>query len=52
MSEANAQQAQAIRYWFGMAHECVAAARREAEADALSFAMNRHSLGAALRSAV
>ena len=41
MSEAGAQKAQAVRYWFEMAHGCLAAARREAEADALSFAMNR-----------
>jgi hypothetical protein len=39
MSEGDVQKAQAIHYWFGMAHECLASARREA--DALPFAMNR-----------
>ena len=41
MNEADAQKLQAIRYWFVMAHECLASARREADADALPFAMNR-----------
>ena len=31
MSEADAQKLQAIHYWFGMAHECLASAYRAVE---------------------
>jgi uncharacterized protein (UPF0332 family) len=41
MSTQETQRERVIRYWLEMAHESLIAARREADANALSFAMNR-----------
>ena len=40
MSEADAQKLQAIHYWFGMAHECLASARREANVTFVQLTVN------------